>query len=48
VFRAMFESDAVHIQEVSHDQLRYLLEFLYCAEISADAMAEQAHALLIQ
>jgi hypothetical protein len=37
----------VHIQELSHDQLRYLLEFLYCAEISADAMAEHAHALLI-
>jgi hypothetical protein len=38
---------AVHIQELSHDELRYLLEFLYCAEISADAMAEHAHALLI-
>ncbi|KAG0576501.1 hypothetical protein M758_5G078300 [Ceratodon purpureus] len=55
VFRAMFESDelkepdsgAVHIQELSHDQLRYLLEFLYCAEIPADAMAEHGHALLI-
>ena len=51
----MFESDemkephtgAVHIQELSHDQLRYLLEFLYCAEIPADAMAEHGHALLI-
>jgi speckle-type POZ protein len=51
----MFEADemkephtgAVHIQELSHDQLRYLLEFLYCAEIPADAMAEHGHALLI-
>lgn len=51
----MFESDemkgphtgVVHIQELSHDQLRYLLEFLYCAEIPADAMAEHGHALLI-
>jgi len=55
VFRAMFESDemkephagVVHVQELSHDQLRYLLEFLYCAEIPADAMAEHGHALLI-
>jgi speckle-type POZ protein len=38
---------AVHIQELSHDQLKYLLEFLYCAEIPADAMAEHGHALLI-
>lgn len=55
VFRSMFESDemkephsgTVHIQELSHDQLRYLLEFLYCAEIPADAMAQHGHALLI-
>lgn len=51
----MFESDemkephsgAIHIHELSYDQLRYLLEFLYCAEIPADAMAEHGHALLI-
>lgn len=55
VFKAIFEADemkevhtgAVHIQELSHDQLKYLLEFLYCAEIPADAMAEHGHALLI-
>ncbi len=55
VFKGIFEADElkevhtgpVHIQELSHDQLKYLLEFLYCAEIPADAMAEHSHALLI-
>ncbi|XP_024376160.1 BTB/POZ domain-containing protein At3g56230 [Physcomitrium patens] len=55
VFRAIFESDAlkephtgvVHIPELSHYELRYLLEFMYCAEIPADAMAEHGHALLM-
>lgn len=51
----MFESDelkephkgAVYIQELTHDELRYLLEFLYCAEIPHDAMAKHGRALLI-
>ncbi|KAL2653603.1 hypothetical protein R1flu_021731 [Riccia fluitans] len=55
VFKAMFEADrmkkehtgAIHIEELSHDQLRFLLEFLYCAEIPDEKMAEHAHSLLI-
>lgn len=55
VFKAMFESDvckeahkgAIQIQELSHDQMKYLLEFLYCAEIPEKAMTQHAHALLI-
>ncbi|KAG6541229.1 hypothetical protein Mapa_017390 [Marchantia paleacea] len=55
VFKAMFEADrmkkahtgAIHIQELSHDQLKFLLEFLYCAEIPDEKMAQHAHALLV-
>ncbi|CAM6093138.1 unnamed protein product [Calypogeia fissa] len=55
VFKAMFEADqmkephtgAVHIQELSHDQLKYLLEFLYCAHIPDEKLAQHSHALLI-
>jgi speckle-type POZ protein len=51
----MFEADqmkephtgAVHIQELSHDQLKYLLEFLYCAHIPDEKLAQHSHALLI-
>lgn len=51
----MFEADElkevhmgpVRIHELTHDQLRYLLQFLYCAEIPIEAMREHAHALLI-
>ncbi|KAL3685517.1 hypothetical protein R1sor_003539 [Riccia sorocarpa] len=55
VFKAMFEADrmktehtgAIRIDELSHDQLKYLLEFLYCAGIPDEKMAEHAHSLLI-